>query len=207
MKDFIKNFLPWLITAGVLLFLFLVPKKQGTEVDSIKTDTIYKTIVIPEKTGTFNISQPTPIYISQPQNDKQIEWLYEKMNELQDDNQKLNYLLSQLSTKLYDKTYEDKDVSITVSDSVSGKLLNQSVKWKVKPQEIQVKEIHTTEKLKPKFTISAGFGVASQYSLNATPTANAFFGLKNKKGYELILGIDTKKTYQLGLKKDLFTKY
>ena len=49
MKDFIKNFLPWLITAGVLLFIFLVPKRQGADVDSIKTDTIYKTIVIPEK--------------------------------------------------------------------------------------------------------------------------------------------------------------
>lgn len=204
----IQNLLPYLLIAGLAIYIFLTnPKKREFEDSEIKTDTIYKTIVIPEHQGTFAIAQPQPVYIAPSNNDAELNFLYEKFSNLQSDNERFEYLLSQLSTKAYNNVHKDSLVEISVTDSVSGKLLNQKIKYKILPQKIEVKEIHITEKLKPKLTISAGFGVASQINYEATPTATAFLGIKNKRGYELLLGIDNQKTYSIGLKKDLFTKY
>lgn len=203
-----QNIIPYLLIVGLAFYIFLNNSKKSEFVDSeIKTDTIYKTIVIPERKGTFAIAQPQPVYIAPQNNDAELNFLYEKLSSLQSDNERFEYLLTQLSTKTYNNVHKDSLVEISVTDSVSGKLLNQNISYKILPQKIEVKEIHITEKLKPKLTISAGFGVASQYSANATPTATAFLGLKNKRGYELFLGIDNQKTYSIGLKKDLFIKY
>jgi hypothetical protein len=200
---------PWIIIVGLIFFLFFSGGyriSKNTEV-VIKTDTIVKTVIIPEKTGTFTNVKPQPIYIVPPQDDKQLEQLYEKIANLQDDNQRMEYLLEQLSSKVYAKKYEDDTVSITVTDSINGLLRNQNVQWSVKPQKIEVKEVHTTTRIKPKWTISAGLGVSSKISLEASPTATLVLGFKNKKGTELMGGYSTDQTASIILKKDIFTKY
>jgi hypothetical protein len=196
--------IPYIAIAVLLLYIFGQSFFSRKPIETVKRDTVIKVIEIPEKTGTFTNSNPQPIYISQPVNDKQLEYLYSKIADLQDENQKVNYLLSQLSTKTYNKTYSDKDVSITVTDTVSGKLLNQDVKWTIKPQKVEVKEVTITKQVKPKFTLSVGGGVRFN---PINQQVYGVLGLKNAKGYELQLGVDTDKTYFIGVKKDLISKF
>jgi hypothetical protein len=192
------------VIIGLLLYIFFSHSNKPKQIEVIRYDTIIKTVTIPEINGNFNNPKPKPIYIKDPTDDKELQYLHAKINELLTDVEKKDFLLSQLSTKAYNKTYSDKDVSITVIDTVSGKLLNQDVIWTIKPKQIEVKEVTITKELKPRFVLSVGGGVIVN---PINQQLYGFLGMKNAKGYELQLGITTNKACMIGLKKDLFTKF
>jgi len=186
----------YIITFTIFKKTFKSKVKSNTYIEA-------KTVTIPAINGTFNNQNPKPIYIKEPADDKELQFLHAKINELLTDVEKKDFLLSQLRTKAYNKTYSDKDITITVIDTVSGKLLNQDVIWTIKPKQIEVKEVTITKELKPRFVLSVGGGL--MYGIE--PELYGVVGVKNAKGYELQLGITTDKAYMIGLKKDLFTKF
>jgi hypothetical protein len=196
--------IPYIVIIGLLLYIFFSHSNKPKTKEVIRYDTIIKTVTIPEINGTFTNPKPKPIYIKEPADDKELQFLHGKINELLTDVEKKDFLLSQLSTKVYNKTYSDKDVEITVIDTISGKILHQDVIWTIKPKEIEVKEVTITKELKPRFSLSVGGGVI------VNPINQQFYGflgMKNAKGYELQLGMTTDKGYMIGVKKDLFTKF
>jgi len=116
--------IPYIVIIGLLLYIFFSHSNKQKPTEVIRYDTIIKTVTIPAINGNFNNPKPKPIYIKEPTDDKELQYLHAKVNELLTDVEKKDFLLSQLSTKAYNKTYSDKDITITVIDTVSGKLLN-----------------------------------------------------------------------------------
>ena len=207
----LKKIKEYLLILLIVILMFIVFKQglfspQPKENENIRVDTIYTTIEIPAKEGTFVNKKPKPIYISDTTKDQYIAFLELKMNSLYTQTEKQEYLLKQLSKKAYMKVYSDTTVSITVTDSVNGFLQYQDVKWNVKPQSIIVKEIYTTKKLKPRFTMSAGGGLESGFP-KLNPVFKGVLGFKNRNGYELLPGYSTDNRYSIILKKDIFTIY
>lgn len=177
--------------------------KANTEENRI--DTIVQIKTIKEKTGEFSNQRPIIIYTQPPnQNNAYINDLKTNLNEMATQQEKINKLLLELSQRVYQKKYEDSIVSITVTDTVNGRLQWQGVKWKVKEQKYKTYTIE--KKLKPKFAISAGGGIdVKPYPFNTA--FKAVIGVKNKKGTSLQLGLNTNKQYSLTFLQDLFVKY
>ena len=170
-----------------------------------RVDTIYSVQTIKEKTGEFNNQRPIIIYTQPPQqNNAYINDLKGDLNKLNTQQEKINKLLLELSTRVYQKKYEDSTVSITVTDTINGRLQHQNVKWKVKPQQYVNKTI--IKELKPKWSVSIGGGI----KINPTPFKTVFegkIGLKNKKGNTLQVGIESDNSYSLTFMKDVFVKW
>lgn len=134
--------------------------------------------------GTIVVDKPKPI--------KVVKYDKKKLKKFKTEAQKIDHLTEELSTKVYKETYKDENATIIITDTVSGILHSQRVDYDIKPIV-----------RKPKFVLSVGMGV----SLNANnQQIYGFLGMKNSKGYELQIGMDTQKTIYIGLKKDIFTR-
>lgn len=182
MIEFIKSKLPWIVSA-VLLFLLFVKScvRENIEgVNTITSDTIYipKVIRIPEIKQVFVNTTPK---------------------------EKGKSVVKGDTIRTYENKYIDSTglAEVTISDSVNGKLLNQKVKIHVKEQEVKYEEkiITNTTKLKPSFVISGG--LTTQIGVN--PSVGMELSFKNKSGYTLDLGVNNRKDFTIGVKKDLFT--
>jgi hypothetical protein len=178
--------------------------------DKVTIDSIQKVKVIPQKQGQFYNDKPTIIYVqpqAQQRTDSYLNSLISELSSIKKESDKTNKLLQELALRVYEKTYSDSTVTIKVTDSINGKLRNQKVTWKVKPQKIKYFETKTTIEKNPKFTFSTGLGITSKLDSTANPQLQAILGFKNKKGYELQFGYSTNKTASLIFKKDILTKY
>ena len=208
----LKDLIPY---AVITILLFLQFTNTGffgsTPADETIIDSVKVVKTLPQKQGTFQIKAPQPVVVVVPSNqqgnDKYINSLMTELNSLKDAVLKKDKIVEALALRVYEKKYEDSTVTITVRDSINGRLNSQNVNWKIKPQKVAYFEKTITHKLKPKFTFSAGVGVTSGLDSPGNPQLQGILGFKNKKEYELQLGISTDKRFNITLKKDLFTKY
>lgn len=209
----IKELIPYAVIIALLIMQFLGKSFFGKSPK--ETITIDSTLVVKntlEKKGEFRSEKPQPIVVvvpsqTQPNNDAYINRLLSELSSIKETDKQQSKLLKELALRVYEKTYQDSTVTITVKDSINGHLQSQNVQWTVKPQKVKYYEKTITKKLKPKFTLSAGIGVASRLDSLANPQLKGIIGFKNKKGYELQLGASTDRVYSLTLKKDLFSSY
>lgn len=186
----IKNLAPWVITAFLAVLLFFKgcgkDSNNNTVTKEVKSDTVYvdKIVKIPAITENIINIKPEPIK----------EYVKEKSKD---------------TLRTYKNTYTDSTgvASVTVFDSVSGKLLEQAVNIHVKEREIKYKEkiITNTEtiKKKPNFILSAGLSTTT----GVKPIYGAEITLKNSTGWNLDLGYNLEKQITIGIKKDLITSY
>lgn len=190
--------------------------KQNTD-DVVKTDTIFRTVVIQEKKGNFKTNNPIP-YNTRPiilngQNNTDLQNYLLKLTETIKtqsikDRELTKQLIQALAKKEYKETKEDSIVKITVNSTVEdGKQTYLGIDYKVKKSYLKTYDTKTTIKKYPKYTISAGLGISSSLSIQAQPQIQAILGLKNKKGTEIQLGFSTDKKATIIYKKDIFTKY
>lgn len=159
---------------------------KDTPVNEIKTitDTLYvdKVIKIPEIKEVIVYKDPVPTDI---------------------------LVVGSDTVRRYRKVYTDSTgvATVTVTDSINGRLLGQTLDIKVKEREVKYKERvitnNTITKLKPTFVISAGLTASS----GIRPTVGAEVGFKNRSGYNLELGYNNQKEITIGIKKDIFTFY
>lgn len=208
----LKDLLPYAIIIILLFLQFTNTSFFGsTPEDETVIDSVKVVKEIPQKQGAFQNKTPQPIVVVVPSNqqgnDKYINTLLSELNSIKDAGLKRDKILEALALRVYEKKYEDSTVTITVRDSINGRLKSQNVNWKIKPQKVSYFEKTITHKLKPKFVFSAGLGITSRLDSLANPQLQGVLGFKSKKGYELQLGISTDKRFNLTLKKDLFTKY
>lgn len=202
----IRELLPYVVIVALLVMQFTSKSFFGK---SPKNDIVIdSTLVVkntPQKQGNFRIEKPQPIVVVVPNNnrDSYINSLLSELKSIKETDKQQSKLLKELALRVYEKTYKDSIVTITVKDSVNGHLQSQNVQWTVKPQKVRYYEKKVTEKVTPRFVISAGIGLDGFEN----PQLKGVIGFKNKKGYELQLGASSNQRYSLTLKKDLFTKY
>ncbi len=203
----LKDLLIIVLIGVIFVFLFKNYTQGFFSKPQEKTDTIFKIQTIPERQGQFQ-GKPQIIYVQSPaqsSNDDYLISLISELKQLKTESQRNTRLLQELRLRTYQKQYSDSNVTITVTDSIHGKLQHQVVKWKIKPQKIRTYNIVT--KLKPKFTFSAGIGINSRLDSLANPQLQAILQFKNKKGTSLQFGITTDKRFSVSFVKDIFNKY
>jgi hypothetical protein len=181
-----KSLTPYFVIFGLLVFIIFFKgcgkEMVGKTVTTTDTLVVEKMIVIPEIREVIKYRNPVPV-------DTQV--------------------VGKDTIRKYLRTYKDSTgvTEVTVSDSIAGRLLGQTINIKVKEREVKYTEKVITNnsvtKLKPSFVLSAGVsmvsGVNGSYGFEV--------GLKNSKGINLELGYDSNKNFTIGIKKDIFTLY
>ena len=137
---------------------------------------------------------------------KENKELVSKYEELKTENEKLQAYKDATSERVYNRTFSDDTQDISVYSKVSGKLVEQSVKYDIKPREITtvVKETVSVP-IEPKRSLRAGAEMG--IPLNQTQLDPVFKGnimLENKKGLMLSAGYDTEQRVWAGVIVKLF---
>lgn len=239
---FLKKYWSQLILAFALIFVISFFKgcsnpfsKEDTN-DVIKTDTIFRTVVIDAKQGSFTNNNPQP-YSTRPiivngQNNTELQNYLLRLTETiktqsAKDRELTQQLVNALAKKEYKEVKEDSIVKVTVNSTVEdGKQTYLGIDYEVKESYFDTYNTVTTIKKYPDYTISAGLGITTQFSkplefnnqiidsltIPSKVYVNPLIAYKDKKGleYQLELGIDKDLkigTASIKLKKDLFTKY
>ena len=205
--DLNKNF-PYLVIIGLCIFLFFDKcsddVKQGYD-NLVKSDTIYITKAIPADTIRTVQKVFTPLYVSGNNSE-----ILNKIAELEDRDDKIEFLLEKLQTRVYDSTYVYEKGKVRIKDSVQGSLLGREIDVIFNEVEFQEKVITNTLEKYPKFEIMAGLQTGATITPNnvvRSPFVGAYVGFKNQRGYELGASFNTQNQAQISLKKSIFTKY
>ena len=207
MKLEIKN-LPYYIIGILLVLIFFNTCGRGDgrkgKDDSTKVDTVYIDRVIKGETVTITETNFVPKYIY-----KTDPKYLDSINKLNDENERLEYLLSELQTRVYDTTYAFERGRLHITDSVHGYLKGRKLTWDLDDYEYQEAIITKTVKKYPKFAISGGLSsqLTTDFSLMKYPTLGIEIGFRNRQGYNLDVGYNLRKEFEITLKKDIFVSY
>lgn len=202
-----KKFLPWIIIVAIGIFWFL--KSCGAEdknfdKDTAKTDTVYVKQIIPG--DTIKIKQTEFIPVGEEENKK----LREKIAELKNDKQRLEYLLAELSIKTYDTTYTFERGRLNITDTIQGTLLGRNMDLELFPVEFTEKTITKTVDRYPKWAITGGIstGITTDFKYYLKePYIGINFGIRNRKGVEFEVGYNSINQFRFELSRDLFVNY
>lgn len=172
-----------------IIFLFKTPKPSKPEV-IIETHTI----TIPGKDGRIDtIYQPKPYNVVNPINSE----LLKQYNTLKDSVKKLEMYKDAVAERDYNEPYEDNIQKITVYTKTQGKLLQQSLKYEIKPYNIAIKDTTIINYNKPS-TNKILIGIEGGLHKVNNPILKGSIYLQNKKDNIISLGYDNNKTVWVG---------
>ncbi|HET8839130.1 MAG TPA: hypothetical protein VFM82_09095 [Flavobacteriaceae bacterium] len=203
-----RKLLPYLIIGILITILFFKgcgDGKGGKKSDTIKIDTIFVEKTIPGDTITVVQTEFKPKIIFRHGDNSE---LVQKIQQLESDKERLEFLLTKLQTKVYDTTYAFERGSLSIIDTVQGSLLGRSWNLKLNPIKYQEKTIFQTETKYPKFSFSAGLntGLTTDFSTQfKKPYIGLQIGFRNRSGYTLQLGFNSLEQAEITLSKDFIT--
>ena len=190
-----KKYIPWFIV--ILLTVLLVTRKEQV-----------RTIEIPEKSGSFEVSRPEPIIlydtikeagtiqlveVPNPVNQS----LLDKYNSLKDSLSRLEQYKEVITERTYKETFKDSTQEIIIESEVIGTLKSQKVEYKIYPQTIEV----VTKK--PSFNVFLGTFTSIPTKYTTAPVLGANISLKTTKTIYQI-GYDTQQNVTAGISFKLF---
>lgn len=167
-----------------------------------------RTITIPEKSGSFQVSQPEPITlydtikeagtiqlveVPNPVNQS----LLDKYNSLKDSISRLEQYKEVIAERTYKETFKDSTQEITIESEVIGTLKSQKVDYKIYPQTIEV------QPRTPKFNVFLGTITTIPTKYTTAPVLGANISLKTTKTIYQI-GYDTQQNVTAGISFKLF---
>lgn len=191
----VSGYIPYIIIA--ILTIVLMSRKDEV-----------RTITLPEKSGSFQVSQPEPITlydtIKEAGTTKVVEIpnpvnqsLLDKYNSLKDSISKLEQYKEVITERTYKETFKDSIQEITIESEVIGTLKSQKVDYRIYPQTIEVKT------KKPTYNVFLGtFTTIPTHNTNA-PVIGANISLKTTKNIYQI-GYDTQRNITAGISFKLF---
>ena len=180
--------LEWVIILALIgIIIFLTKGYNDKEI--IKTDVPVKLdIPIPAKEGKLDtIYLPSPIKYKENPLNKELEKLYK---EAKDSLEKQRVFNEAIKENQYNEIYEDSTAKVEVYTKTQGKLLKQAVKYTVKPYNVKLDTIITTEiKIPKRNEIYYGFDT----NVNMKNLTNSSIGssllFKNKKDKIIQFGV------------------
>jgi len=202
-----KNIKEIIIAIAVLFIAYLIYDKFTAEPEIVEVPVTIE-VPVPGKAGEIirdTVLVPTAVYVPNPVNDT----LLKKYQEAKDSITQLELYKDAITTRVYNEKFEDDVLTINVETKVQGRMLDQDISnYYVKPSTVVLDTTLSLEVPK-KINILAG----AELGLPLTPTginpdgvnAKFNFGLQNKKGNILSVGIDTQGNGYIGYTMKLFS--
>lgn len=199
-----KKYIPYYVILGLLIYIFMIGKKEKIEV------------VIPLKSGTVKILNPVSevrvdtvfidstnkkkgfrvVEVENPKN-KELEAAYKEALKNNDSLKQAALFYSSITERKYSERLEDSIQVVTVESEVIGTLKNQKISYKTKPQIISL----GVKKEKPVVYIGGFVNLTNKEDLKRS--AGVQVQVANKKRV-LTIGFDNQKTILVGYSLKLF---
>lgn len=199
----------------ILVFVFFTVRNNFDiklkSYDSIEVDSTKVDIKTEVKKGSFTQQQPKPIIINNYISDKKqyqkiIKELESKYNKKIDSITILKELLEATKTREYKEVFNDSVITAEVKTKTKGTLESIDFSYKVKPQKVSFYEKTITKRLTPKFSLLVGGRLTTSNDFNKS-SLELNIGTQFKNMDILEIGYDINKSFTLGYKFNVFTRY
>ena len=192
---------------GLFLFNFFNPKV--IETNTTTYDTIQKVLYFPSVTGVYldsllKAKKETPPKVKTYRKEY-LAALESGKDTLSVLNRLLDSLIDAKTIREYSRVYEDSSYTATINIKTEGKLIESRFKHVLKPRKVQYTEIHSTTKLKPRYTFLLGGGAS--LGIIGMPSIGFGAGLLDSRGRLLTLKVGTNQEIQVGYYMTAFTKW
>ena len=190
MKHFIYIFL-------IILLIYVIGyDKYNLSTNSIRIDTVYKTVQLPPVNKTIYIDKLIPV--------KEIKYIIDP--KLKDSISILNELIRSKTVRVYHKQYEDSLVLVELEARVEGILLYNRFKYTLKRSNIKCISTHTKETKHLKHALYYGLQVNTGNVIKHLSLGFSL-GYQNKLGNIYKFGYNSNKEFTLSLSKRFLVKY
>ena len=208
-----------LIIIALCVYIWFIPGRssKNDHNDSVKIDSVQKTITTGSKIISYDTVKPQPTivknYFTIPgaTKDKYLEALVlelqNKYNSKVDSITILKELLEATKIREYNEVYDDSLFTVKVFSRTKGYLSDQKVDVELKPQSLTYYEKTITKEKYPIFSVFLGSDIQSSIRNINDAVLGVNLGLENQKGFMIEFGYNTDSQFKFGVKKRIFTKF